>query len=39
MDGIELPNEEKIKTLKEKEAYKYLEISEADTNKSRLRKK
>ena len=32
-EGIELPNQEKIKTLVEKETYKYLEILEADTIK------
>ena len=30
---IELPNEEKIRTLGEKETYKYLRILEADTMK------
>ena len=28
--GMELPNQEKIRTLEEKETYKYLEILEAD---------
>ena len=32
---IELPNQEKIRTLREKETYKYLEILEADTIKQR----
>ena len=32
-DGIELPNKDKIKTLAEKETYKYLGILEADTIK------
>ena len=32
-DGIELPNQDKIKTLGEKEAYKYLGILEAVTIK------
>ena len=31
MEGIELPNEEHVRTLEEKETYKYLEILEADT--------
>ena len=30
-DGIELPNQYKIRTLGEKETYKYLDILEADT--------
>ena len=33
MEGIELPNQEKIRTLEEKEIYKYLGILEADTIK------
>ena len=33
MDGMELPNHDKIRTLEEKETYKYLEILEADTIK------
>ena len=33
IEGIELPNKEKIRTLGEKETYKYLEILEADTIK------
>ena len=33
MDRIELPNQDKIRTLEEKETYKYLEILEADTIK------
>ena len=32
-DGMELPNEEKIRTLGEKGTYKYLGILEADTIK------
>ena len=32
-DGIELPNQDKIRTLGEKETYKYLGILEADTVK------
>ena len=32
-DGIELPNQDKIRTLEEKETYKYLGILEADTIK------
>ena len=32
-EGIELPNLEKIRTLGEKETYKYLGILEADTIK------
>ena len=32
-DGMELPNQEKIKTLGEKETYKYFGILEADTIK------
>ena len=32
-DGIELPNQDKIKTLAENETYKYLGILEADTIK------
>ena len=32
-DGIELPNQDKIRTLGENDAYKYLEILEADTIK------
>ena len=33
-EGIELPNQERIRTLGEKETYKYLGILEADTVKS-----
>ena len=33
MEGIELPNQERIKTFGEKENYKYLEILETDTTK------
>ena len=32
-DGMELLNQEKIRTLREKETYKYLGILEADTIK------
>ena len=32
-DGIELPNQDKIRTLAENETYKYLRILEADTMK------
>ena len=32
-DGLELPNQDKIKTLAENETYKYLGILEADTIK------
>ena len=32
-DGIELPNQDKIRMLREKETYKYLGILEADTIK------
>ena len=32
-DGMELPNRDKIRTLGEKETYKYLDIMEADTMK------
>ena len=32
-DGIELPNQDKIRTLAENETYKYLGILEADTTK------
>ena len=34
-EGTELLNQESIRTLEEKENYKYLEILEADTNKQR----
>ena len=42
-DGIELPNQDKIKTLAENETYKYLDILEADTikqveNKNKIQK-
>ena len=33
MEGIELPNQEKIRTLGEIETYKYLKILKADTIK------
>ena len=32
-EGMEQPNQEKIRMLGEKETYKYLEIQEADTIK------
>ena len=32
-DGIELPNQDKIRTLEEKETYKYLGNLEAETTK------
>ena len=32
-DGMKLPNQDKIRTLGEKETYKYLGILEADTIK------
>ena len=32
-EGIEIPNQESIRTLGEKENYKYLEILEADNIK------
>ncbi len=32
-DGMELPNQDKIRTHEEKETYKYLGILEADTIK------
>ena len=34
-DGMELPNQEKIRKLGEKKTYKYLSILEADTIKQR----
>ena len=37
-EGIELPNQEKIGTLGEKETYKYLGILKADTIKQDERK-
>ena len=33
IDGMEQPNQDKIRTLREKETYKYLDILEADTIK------
>ena len=33
LDGMELPNQGKIRTLREKETYKYLEILTADAIK------
>ena len=38
-EGIELPNQGKIRTLREKETYKYLGILEADTIKHAEMKK
>ena len=38
-DGIELPNEDKIRTLAEDKTYKYLRILEADTTKQAKKKK
>ena len=38
IDGMELPNQDKIWTLGEKETYKYLGILEADTIKQVERK-
>ena len=38
-DGMELPNQEKFRTLGETEMYKYLEISDADTMKQNGEKK
>ena len=38
-DGMELPNQDKIRTLGEKETYKYLGILEADTIKQMEMKK
>ena len=35
MEGIELPNQERIRALVSKENYKYLGILEADTIKKR----
>ena len=32
-DGMELPNQDKIRTVVEKDTYKYLDILEADTIK------
>ena len=37
-NGMELPNQDKIRTLGEKETYKYLEILKADTTKEVLMK-
>ena len=37
-DGIELPNQDKIRTLAENETYKYLGILEADHQTSRNEK-
>ena len=33
MEGIELPNKEKIRIYREKETYKYLAMLDVDTNK------
>ena len=38
-DGIELPNQEKIRSLREKETYKYLEILKDDTKQVKMKKK
>ena len=38
-DGMELPSQDKIRTLGEKETYKYLRILEADTIKQEEIKK
>ena len=38
-DGIELLNQEKIRTLREKETYKYLKILEADTKQEEMKEK
>ena len=38
MKGIELQNQEKIRTFRKKETYKYLEILEADTIKQEKEK-
>ena len=38
-DGIELPNQDKIRTLADNETYKYLGILEADTIKQVKMKK
>ena len=39
MDGIELPNQDKIRILGEKETYKYLGILKADTIKQEMKEK
>ena len=38
MDGMELPNQDKIRTLEEKETYNYLGILEANTIKQEEKK-
>ena len=38
-EGIELPNKERIRTFREKENYKYLELWEADKIKQAEMKK
>ena len=38
-DGMELPNQDKIRTLGEKESYKYLGMLEADTTKEEIKEK
>ena len=37
-DGMELPNQEKIRMLREKEMYKYFGLLEADTIKQEMKK-
>ncbi len=37
-EGIDLPNQEKIRTLRENETYKYFGILKADTIKHKERK-
>ncbi len=39
MEGIEMPNQERIRTLEEKENYKYLGILERDDIKETKMKK
>ena len=38
-EGFKLPNQEKIRTLGEKETYKYLRLLEADTKQLEMKKK
>ena len=38
-DGMELPNQDKIRTIKEKETYKYLGILEADTKQLKMKER
>ena len=38
IDGMELPNQDKVRTPEEKETYKYMEISDADTIKEEVMK-